>query len=159
INGIAIRAAITRKWRDVRRSGYQGSRGAGPEQRFAGQRSGAEACAMEAVPERERLETARRCARKLDGHLVCVGAPCRKEHFRQIAGRDLSELFGKRDGLLASIATRRERQLLHLLGDSPLQARVAITDVMDVVAVEIHVTQAGDILDPNALGLCNGVEA
>ena len=36
---------------------------------------------------------------------------------------------------------------------------MAVADVMHVVAVEIHVAAAGRILDPDALGLGDGVEA
>ena len=36
---------------------------------------------------------------------------------------------------------------------------MAVADMMDVVAMEIHVTPAGDILDINAFGLHDGIEA
>src|SRR5690606_26573590 len=73
--------------------------------------------------------------------------------------RDLGELRGERYGLLARVPSRCEGQLLHLLRNGAFQARVAVADVMDVVAVEIHVATAGDILDPDALRLGNRIEA
>ena len=69
------------------------------------------------------------------------------------------ELARQRHGRRVGVAARREGQRLHLLGDGLLQARMAVADVMHVVAVEIHVAPAGHVLDPDALGLGNGVEA
>jgi hypothetical protein len=40
-----------------------------------------------------------------------------------------------------------------------LQTWVAIADVMHVVAVKIHVAAAGHILDVDALGLGDGIQA
>src|SRR5262249_37090891 len=54
---------------------------------------------------------------------------------------------------------RGEGEDLHLLGDRALQARMTIADVVDIVAVEIHVAAAGNILDPDAFRLCNRIEA
>src|SRR5262249_49402479 len=65
----------------------------------------------------------------------------------------------KRDRRLAGIAPGREGEIVHLRLERRLEARMAIADVMDVVAVEIHVAAAREILDPDSLGLADRVEA
>ena len=63
------------------------------------------------------------------------------------------------DGRRAGIAPRRKREGVHLLGNGALEPRMAVADVVDVVAVEIHVAAAGEVLDPDAFRLGDGVEA
>ena len=114
---------------------------------------------MERIPERQRLEAPRRRPRDLHGHLDGVRAAGREQHLGRPERREVRQLARQRDGRLAGVAARRERQRVHLLGDGPLQARMAVADVMHVVAVEIHVPPAGRILDEDALGLGDRIEA
>jgi len=54
---------------------------------------------------------------------------------------------------------RREGELVQLVFDCGDQPGMAIADVMHIVAVEIHVAPAGQILDPDALGLADRRQA
>ena len=48
---------------------------------------------------------------------------------------------------------------MHLPGDCFYQARMPIAYVMQVIAVEIHVSLAGVIFNPDTLGLADRIQA
>ena len=48
---------------------------------------------------------------------------------------------------------------MHLPGDCFDQARMPIANVMQVITVEIHVTLAGVIFDPDTFGLADRIQA
>ncbi len=145
--------------RDVLGAGHQRSVRAAAEQGFAADAGCAKASAVEGVPERQCLEAPSRRARDLDRDLDGVRSAGCEQHLRQRSGGDGAKLFGKLHRWCAGETARREGQRVHLLGDRALEARVAVTDMVDVVAVEIHVPLAGEIFEEDALGLADRGQA
>ena len=86
--------------------------------------------------------------------------PVVKSTFSRPPGAIAASFSRERDRRLAGEAARREGELVHLPRDRRLEPRMAVADVMDVVAVEIHVAAgrpASSIQMPSALD--DGVEA
>jgi hypothetical protein len=71
----------------------------------------------------------------------------------------IAERFGEFDRALAGEAARREAQVVKLRLDGGDDARVRVADVMDIVAVEVHVPPAVHVLDVEPLGLDDWREA
>ncbi len=114
---------------------------------------------MERIPEGERLEPPGCRTREAHGDLHRIRAAGGEEAFGQPTRRYLPELFRELDGALAGVATRREGQFIHRTRDRRLHTRVAVSDMVDVVAMEIHVTPPLAIPDMDALGASDDVEA
>ena len=132
-------------------AGEQGSDRAGAEQRLAADARGAEAGAVKAVPEGDRLVPSGDRARELEGHLDRLGAARREHQLVEIAGRDRRQLPGQRHGRLIGKAPRRERQLVQLRLQRGNQSRMAVAQMMHVIAVEIQIAAAGEVLEPESL--------
>ena len=114
---------------------------------------------MKGVPEGECFETAGGCPREFEGDFDGIRPACGKEYFAQGPRGKVAQRFRQFYGRLTGKAAGREAQLVHLLRDRGLQARMAVANVMDAVAVEIHVTPPGRVLDPYAIGTLDGGEA
>ena len=64
-------------------------------------------------------------------------------------GASSASFCGQRHRRLVGEAARRERQLVELRLERGNQPRMAVAEMVDVVAVKIHVTAAGEILEPS----------
>src|SRR5690606_35419777 len=126
----------------------------GTEGRFAADARSAEAGTMEGIPERQGLVAPGCDLGDAQCYLDGIRAAGREQHLAEVARGDFTQLLGQLHRRLAGKATRREAQLVELRLDCRDYFRMGITDVMDAVAMEIHVALAGDVLDPNALGFC-----
>ncbi len=114
--------------------------------------------AVEGVPHGNGLEAARRRARQLERHADGAGASRREEHLVQIAGRQLRQPLRQADSGEDGLAAGTKRQLRHLAGDRFDHSWMAETDLVDVVAVEIHQTPALSRFDEKALALVQHVQ-
>src|SRR5690606_23823855 len=123
------------------------------EQLLAADARCAETGAVEGVPEGDGLEPAGRGARDLERHLDRIRTAGGKQGLGERPGRDRRELLGELDRRRASEAPGREGQLVELAPDRLDQARMAVADVVGVVAVEIHVAAAVGVLEPDAFRL------
>ena len=130
-----------------------------PEELLSPDAGRAEPSTMERVPKGQGLEPSGRDSCDLERGLDRIRAACREEDLGEIAGCDLTDLFRKLGRHITAKTPGREGKLIHLLGDRSLQARMAIADVMDGVAVKIHVAASIPILDPDAFRLADGAEA
>ena len=139
-------------------AGQQRADGAGSEGRLAADTGPAEAGAVEGIPERQGLETAAICARQLEGDLDGVRAGRREQHLGQRSRCDLAELGGESDGRFRGEAARRKSQIIELILQGRDQPGMAVADVMGGIAVKIHITPAGPVLDPDAFGLDDHIE-
>jgi hypothetical protein len=118
--------------------------------------------AMKRIPEAQCLEAARGGAGELERHLDRVAAAGGEQHLAGRAGERLearAERLGQFHRRLAGVAAWREAQLVELLLDRGDHVRMRIADVVHVVAVKIHVAPAGHVLDPDALGAADRVQA
>jgi hypothetical protein len=95
-------------------------------------------------------------AGQLERHVDRRRAARCEQDLREVAGRDLGELRGQRDRGLVGEAARCERQLVQLRGQRGNQSRMSMTEVMDAVAVKIHIAVAGEVLEPDAFGPSHG---
>ena len=159
VDRVSVRAAIAGERGDVLAARHQGRGRARAEQRLARKARSTEPRAVEGVPERQRLEAPRRRAGELDGDFHRIRTAGGEKYLVEPLGRDPRKLCRECVGDFVGIAARRERQGVHLRGDGALQARVPVADVVDVVAMEIHVAAALDVLDPDALRLGDGIQA
>ncbi len=157
--GVAVRAAIAGEWCDVLAAGEQGPDRTRAKERLAADSCAAEAGAVKAVPERDGLVAPGHGAGQLERHVDRRRAARCQQHLREIAGRDLGELRGQRNCRLVGEAARRERQLVQLRGQRGNQSRMAVTEVMDAVAVKIHIAVASEVLEPDAFGPSHGRKA
>ncbi len=121
---------------------------AGAEGGLAAHGGGPEARAVERVPEGQGLEASSRGAGKLEGDLDGVGAAGGEEHLSQAARREFGEGLRELHRRLAGEAAGGKAQIVELGLDRRLQSRMPVADVVDAVAVEIHVAAPGQVLDP-----------
>ena len=114
---------------------------------------------MEGVPERQGLEATRGGAGQLERDLHRVRTAGREENLVEIARRQPAQRFGQFDRRLAGKATWGEAEIVQLSLDRRLQPRMTVADVMDTIAMKIHVAATGGILDPDTLSLGDGGNA
>jgi hypothetical protein len=100
-----------------------------------------------------------RDARELERHADRERAARGEQHLAERVGRERAQPFGELDGRGVGEAARRERQRVELALDRVDDARMAVADLVDVVAVEVHEPAAVDVGQPDALGLDQRVEA
>ena len=106
--------------------------------------------AMERIPHRNSLESAGRHPREFQSHADSRRSGRCKENFVQISRRQLGQFLGEFDRRDVSIAARTEGQFIHLIFDSVNHSPVGKSDLVDVVAVEVHETSALKILKIDA---------
>ncbi len=63
-------------------------------------------------------------------------------------GRERDQPLRQLDRRPVGEAARRERQLVELRLESGNQPRMTVAQMMDIIAVKIHVTAAAEILEP-----------
>ena len=86
--------------------------------------------------------------------------PVVEQHLGEIARRDGCQLFRQFHRLVAGDSgAGANEQLVHLRGDRLLQARMAVADVVDVVAVEIDIALARAVPDIGPFRPGDGIEA
>src|SRR5207253_8705476 len=85
------------------------------------------------------------------GHANGRGSARRKKHFVQVSRSRFRQLFRQADSGEVSVAARTERKLIELGFDGRDDSWIAKTDLMNVVAVEIHVPPPLKVLQVNAL--------
>ena len=129
------------------------------EHRFAADRDRVERRAVERVPHRQRLVPARGEPRELQRHPDRQRAAGREQHLAQRVGRERRELGGEVDGRLVREPARREGQGVERVPDRGHHVRMAVADLVHVVAVEIHDPPALDVLEPDPFARGERVEA
>lgn len=115
--------------------------------------------AVEGVPHGDELEAAGGDAGELEGHADGGRAARGEEDAVEITRGCLGEATGQGDGGVAGVAARAEAQGVELLADGVEDAGMAVSDLVDVVAVEVEDAAAFDVLDPGAVGMSDGIEA
>ncbi len=129
-----------------------------PEQGLPADPDRVEVGAVEGIPHRQRLVPARRVARELQRHADGGGPARREQHFGKVARCRLAEPFGQRDGGAVGVAARAEGQTVDLGLDGRDDARVAVAELVDAVAVEIEDAAPLDIDERGALGPLDDIE-
>ena len=129
------------------------------ENSLASDRDGIERSAVERVPERERLVAAGDQPCKLERHADRQRAPGREQDLAQRLGDEACKLLGQSDRGIVGEAAWRERQRIERALHRLDHVRVAVADLMHVVAVEIHDSSAFDIFQPDAIAGLERVEA
>ena len=102
---------------------------------------------------------ARRHARQFQRHADRAGSAGAKQDLREIARRDLGQLAGQIDGHLVGVAAGAERHFVELRLHSFDHGRIGKADLVDVVAMEVHVTAPGKVLDPDPFAGLHAVQA
>ena len=156
---VAIGAVAVAPGRDMLGAGQQRPGNAGAEGRLAADAGGAEAGTVEGIPEGQGLEAAGRGAGEPQRHLDRIRAAGGEQYLAKIARRQQTERLGELDRRLAGEAARRKAEIVELLLDRLLEAGVPIADMVDAVAMEIHVAPPHRVLDPDAFRLGDGGEA
>jgi hypothetical protein len=162
VHQVTVGAAIAAKRRDMFTAGQQRTDPPGAEQALAADAAGAEARAVEGVPEAQGLETTGGRAGQLDRHLDGIAAAGGEEHPAGRTGQRLEagrQGLGQFDGPLAGKTARCKAQRIELRLDRADHVRVGVAHVVHVVAVEVHVAAAGTVFDEHALGLADGRQA
>ena len=162
VDRMPIGTAVAAKRCDMFRAGQEGADPAAAEQGFAANAAGAKARAMKSVPETQGLEPAGCRARQLDGDFHRVGPPGGKQHPPRRAGQARKlrrQGLGQFHRAIADEPARGKTQFIQLTVDGLQNMRVRVTHVVDVVAMEIHVAAPCGVLDPDAFGLADGIEA
>ena len=149
---VAVGTVAARPRCDVLRPGHQRSGDMGTERRLAANARGAKARTMKGIPEGQRLEAPGRGPRDLERDLDRIGTTSREQDLRQVTGRQLAERLGEFHRRLVREPPRREGQIVELLFDRRDKPRMPVAEMVDTVAMEIHVAAAGEILDPDAFG-------
>ena len=90
---------------------------------------------------------------------IACRAARREQDLGEVAGRERGQLRGQRHRRLVGEPPRRERQLVELRLERGNQSRMAVAEVVDVVAVKIHVSAAGQILEPKPVRAAQRGEA
>ena len=85
--------------------------------------------------------------------------PGAKSILFEVARRQRGELRGKTHGVLVGKAARRKRQRVERAFHRRDDVRVAVTDLVHAVAVEVHDAPALHVLQPNPRGAAQRVEA
>ena len=129
------------------------------ENSLASDRDGMERSAVERVPERQRLVAAGDQPCNLERHADRQCAPGRERDLAERFGDEACKLLGQSDRGIVGEAARRERQRIERALHRLDHVRVAIADLMHVVAVEIHDSSAFDIFQPDAVAGLERVEA
>src|SRR5262245_7918163 len=114
---------------------------------------------MERVPHRNELEPPGGDAGQLQRHADGGRAAGRKANAPQVAGGEFTEPSRQCDGRFARVAPGAKRKGVELLFDRGNNPRMAEADLMNVVAVEIEVTTALDVLNPRAMAGLEGGQA
>ena len=97
---------------------------------------------MEGIPERKSLEASGGRTRDLQGDFDRIGAAGREKHFREVARCKAAKLLGEFYGGFAGEAARGEAEIVELLLDRGNQRGMGVADMVNAVAVEIHVSPA-----------------
>jgi hypothetical protein len=118
-----------------------------------------ERCAMEAVPQRQRLVPAGGEAGELQGHPDRQRPAGCEQDLAERVGCQPGELFREVDCRGVGKASRRERKRVELPPDRGHDVRVTIADLVHVVAVEVHHAAAFDVGEPDAVAGSERVEA
>ena len=122
------------------------------EQLLAADRGRPETGAVKGIPERKGLVPSGRDACDFQGNFDGIRSTGREQHLGQIARRNFGEFFSQRGCRLVGEAARCKWQLVHLCGDCRFQPRMAIADMVNVVAMKIEITLALNILNPGTFG-------
>src|SRR5439155_16315006 len=134
---VAIGAAVAGIGRDVLGAGEKRPDPVRAEDVLAADAAGAEAGAMERVPERDRLESSGGEPGELQRDLDRIRAAGGEQHLAELARRDRGKLACQGDRRLVGEAARREREIVELRLDGSDEARMPIADMVHAVAVKI----------------------
>jgi hypothetical protein len=162
VDRVAVGAAVAAEGGHVLAARQQRPQPARAEQRLAAHAAGAEAGTVERIPEAQRLEAARGGACKLERELQRVTSTGGEQHPAGLAGqrpKTLVQPFGQLHRTFGREAARREAQGVQLDLDGGDDVRMPMSDVVHVVAMEVHVAPAGQVLDEQAFGLGDGRQA
>ena len=150
-------AVLVRRWR-MFRAGHERAH-ALAEDRLAADRDGVEGGAVEGIPHGNRLVPAGGDPRQLQRDADRLGAPGAEEGLLQGIGRDLGQLLRQVHGHAVGVAARAEGQLVELAFDRVNHRGIGKADLVHVVAVEVHVAPALQVLDGDTPAGAQGVEA
>jgi hypothetical protein len=159
---VTIGAAVTAERRHMLAARQQGPDAAAAEQGLAAHAARAKSGTVERVPEAQGLEAAGGGARDLDRHFNSVRPSSGEQHTPRRAGEPLElcrQGLRQFDRAVTGKTAWRKTQRVELCLDRRQNPRVRVADVVHVVAMEIHVAPAGHVLDPDALGAPDGVQA
>src|ERR1041385_1940498 len=102
---------------------------------------------MKGIPHRNRLVAASNGSGEFQSHADRRGAAGSEKDFFQISGRQLRQFLRQLDGWNIGVPARAERKLIELLFDGSDHARIAKADLVNVVAMEIHVPSPLQVFD------------
>ena len=163
VHRVAVRAAVAAEGRDMFGAGQQRAhRARAAKQRLAADAGRAEAGAVKRIPETEQLGAPRGNACEFDRHFHGVGPAGREQHLAWVSGQRLeasAECLCELHRAAAGKAARRKTQLIELLLDGANHVRMRISDVVHVVAMEIHIAPARHVFDEHALRFSNRAQA
>ena len=113
---------------------------------------------MKRIPETQRFETPRDEAREFDRHFDRIRSAGGEKYSTARAGEPLelrAQSLSEFDGAIAGKAARREGEFIQLRFDRRNHMRMRVADVMNIVAMKIHVAPTRSVFDEYSFRLAD----